>query len=68
MKNKEHFEIRSMEFLLKSWSGEQNFYINLRGGGENSIIYERMSSIPSPQVLNFIKGHYASGHSVKSSF
>ena len=32
MKNKEHFKRRTMEFLLKSWSGDQNIYINLRGG------------------------------------
>ena len=32
MKNKEHSKRRSMEFLLKPWSGDQNFYINLRGG------------------------------------
>ena len=31
MKNKEHFKRRTMEFLLKSWSGDQNIYINLRG-------------------------------------
>ena len=28
--NKEHFKRRTMEFLLKSWSGDQNSYINLR--------------------------------------
>ena len=32
VKNKEHFKRRSMEFLLKSWSGDRKFYINLRGG------------------------------------
>ena len=32
MKNKEHSKRRSMEFLLKPWSGNQTFYINLRGG------------------------------------
>ena len=32
MKNKEHFKRRTMEFLLKSWSGDQNICINLRGG------------------------------------
>ena len=32
MKNKELFKRRTMEFLLKSWSGDQNIYINLRGG------------------------------------
>ena len=32
MKNKEHFKRRTMEFLLKSWSGDQNIYINLRAG------------------------------------
>ena len=47
MKNKEHFEIRSMEFLLKSWSGEQNFYINLRGGGVKIPSYMR-ECLPSP--------------------
>ena len=31
MKNREHFK-RTMEFLLKSWSGDQNIYINLKGG------------------------------------
>ena len=30
--NKEHFMRRTMEFLLKSWSGDHNIYINLRGG------------------------------------
>ena len=30
MKNKEHFR-RSMEFIQKSWSWDQNFYANLRG-------------------------------------
>ena len=40
-----------MEFVLRSWSGDQNIYINLRGG-ENSIKYMRMSSTPSPQVIN----------------
>ena len=52
MENKEHFKRRTMEFLLKSWSGGQNIYINLRGGDENSIKYMRMSSTPSPQVIN----------------
>ena len=52
MKSKEHFKRRIMEFLLKSWSGDQNIYINLRGGDENSIKYVRMSSTPSPQVIN----------------
>ena len=28
---KEHFK-RTMEFLLKSWSRDQNIYVNLRGG------------------------------------
>ena len=32
MKNKENLKRRAMEFLLKSWSGDQNIYINLRGG------------------------------------
>ena len=27
-----HFKRRTMEFLLKSWSGDQDIYINLRGG------------------------------------
>ena len=36
MKGKEHSERNCMEFLLKSWSGEQNFYITVRGG-QNSI-------------------------------
>ena len=30
VKNKQHFK-RSMEFLLKSYGRDQNFYINLRG-------------------------------------
>ena len=32
MKNKEHFKRRTMEFLMKFWSGDQNIYMNLRGG------------------------------------
>ena len=37
-----------------------NFYINLRGvGDENSITYMRMSSTPSPQVLNNPSNRYA---------
>ena len=32
MKNKEHFKRRTMEFLLKFWSGDKNIYISLRGG------------------------------------
>ena len=42
---------RSMVFLLKSWSGDPNLYINLRGD-ENSIKYIIMSSTLSPQVIN----------------
>ena len=42
-----------MEFPLNSWIGEQNFYINLRGVGENFIEYTRTSSnFSSPQVVN----------------
>ena len=48
MKSREHFKRRSMKFLLKSSSSCQNFYINLRGGRK----FMRMSSIPSPQVIN----------------
>ena len=47
MKNKEYFEW-SMEFLLKPWSGDQNFYKKSERGDENSIKYTRMSSTPSP--------------------
>ena len=28
---------RAIEFLLKPWSGDQSFYINLRGEDENFI-------------------------------
>ena len=52
MKNREHFKRRSMKFLLKFWSGDQNFYINLRGDGKFHQIPMRMSSIASPQVIN----------------
>ena len=52
MKNKKHFKRRSLEFLLKSWSGNQNVYINLTRGDKKSIKYIRMSSSPSPEVIN----------------
>ena len=45
MKNKKQFKRRGMEFLLKPWSGEQSFCINLRGG-KSPIKYMRMSSTP----------------------
>ena len=45
MTNKEQFKRRSMEFLLKSWNGDRNFYINLREGKTIPIEYMRMSSI-----------------------
>ena len=32
LKNEEYFRRRTMEFVLRSWSGDQNIYINLRGG------------------------------------
>ena len=32
VQNKEHFKRRSIDFLLKSWSGDQNIYLNLRWG------------------------------------
>ena len=50
MKNKEHCKIRSTEFLLKSWSGDTYFKINLRGG-QNSIKYMRLPDTLSPQVI-----------------
>ena len=52
MKNKEYFKRWSMEFPLKPWSGDQNFYINLKKGSKNSIKYTRMSSTPSQHVIN----------------
>ena len=51
MKNKEYFNRRSMEFLLKSWSEDEIFYIDLRGD-ESPIKYIRTSSTLSPQVIN----------------
>ena len=52
MKNKEHFTTRSMEFLLRSWSRDQTFYINLRGGGRKfHQTYENVFH-PSPQESN----------------
>ena len=52
MKNKEHFKRRTMEFLLKSWSGGSKYIHKSERGDENSIKYMRMSSAPSPQVIN----------------
>ena len=42
MKNKEHFKSRTMEFLLKSWSGESKTYRNLRGGRKFHQVYENV--------------------------
>ena len=50
MKNKEHIKRRIMEFLLKFCSGDQNTYINLRGGHKFHKIYEIVP--PSLQVNN----------------
>ena len=34
MKSKENFKRRTTEFLPKSWNGDKNSYINLRGGAK----------------------------------
>ena len=40
--NKEHFKGRGMDFLLKSWSRDQNFNVNLRGGQKFHQICENV--------------------------
>ena len=52
IKYKEHFKRKSTEFLLKSWSGDQKFFINLIGGYKNSIKHMTMSYSLSLQVIN----------------
>ena len=41
-----------MEFLLKYWSGDQKLLHKSERGDEASIKYMRMSSTPSPQLIN----------------
>ena len=52
MKNKEHFKRRTMEFLLKSWNGDQNIYISLRGGTKIPLnIYECLPPPPHKKLM-----------------